>query len=191
MSEAWYSNVAPLMLIAAAEAALLLLCCCLAAALLLLCCCLAAALLLLLPCCCCLAAACLCPCCLCPCCLCPCRLCRYQPTCVREHFEATCTKAEVVIERGIRGFGIELAANYVVAVSEDSSARGKLRVHDVIVALGTSIKPLTPPTELAAVARLLRLLMPRVRPPPISQTGSCSTTAPSAKRSSQGRRQRR
>ena len=39
------------------------------------------------------------------------------------------------LKRGPRGFGVELANNYVAAVSPDSSASGKLQPHDVIVAL--------------------------------------------------------
>ena len=45
-----------------------------------------------------------------------------------EHFESTCSKLEVQLIKGLRGFGLELAANYVVSLAPDSPAVGKLMV---------------------------------------------------------------
>ena len=33
---------------------------------------------------------------------------------------------QIVVQRGARGFGVELANNYVAAVARDSNAHGKL-----------------------------------------------------------------
>ena len=52
-----------------------------------------------------------------------------------EHFESSTKKLEIKISRGARGFGIELAANYVMSIASDSPAKGKLEMHDVVIAI--------------------------------------------------------
>ena len=45
-----------------------------------------------------------------------------------QHFEATCSRMELAIEKGPRGFGIELANNYVADIAPWSTLQGTLQV---------------------------------------------------------------
>ena len=54
---------------------------------------------------------------------------------MHARFERECTQPTVSVTRGSRGFGLELSCNYVVAMAPDSPCHGKIKLHDVIIAV--------------------------------------------------------